>query len=58
MSKIKYSSHLDGSPKYMYFKKRKHRHERRSMRYFMWKAKQWAIESTIEWNGPSESFNG
>lgn len=47
MSKIRYTSYIDGTPKYVYFKKRKHRSRRLSMRYFMWKAKQWAIESGL-----------
>ena len=48
MSKIKYISHIDGSPKYIYFRKRKHRMKRFSMRYYMWKAKQWTLESSLQ----------
>ena len=50
MSKIRYASYLDGSPKYMYFRKRKHRFKRHSLRYYMWKAKSWAIESSFDKN--------
>ncbi len=49
MSKIKYTSYIDGSPKYMYFRKRKHRTKRHGMRYYIWKAKQWAIEASFNY---------
>ena len=39
----------DGSPKHMYFRRRKHRMKRHSIRYYIWVAKQWMINSTLNY---------
>jgi len=44
MSRIRIGKWEDGSGKYSYFIRRKHRKKRKTLRWVMWIAKQWAME--------------